>query len=353
MNKVNYFTDFTLEALTDYLKKNDQPGFRAKQLFEWFYNKNIYDWNEITNIPKSLRIDLSDKLPFIGTKVVKAYKSKDRTIKLGVQTNDGHIIETVAIPMTSYTTVCLSTQVGCSVKCKFCASGTNGFGRNLTVSEIIEQLWHIKQLPQFFHSSFNIVFMGMGEPLFNYDALKSAINILTDKNGWNIGIRRITISTCGVIDKIEAIANDFPQANLAVSLHAPNDLLRKQLMPYAPSNVSDLMKALKKYYEKTHRLITFEYVLLKGINDSNEIARELANYVKQLPAKINLIPYNQTHTNDNSDLICKPVTPVQMSRFSQKLELYGAHFTIRNSKGIDINSACGQLRHNTLSSHKE
>lgn len=336
--QISSLTDFSFVELENWFVKYGFKKFRAKQLWDWLYIRYVADYNQMTNLPKNVRAFLIDNLPILKTNVQKIHLAADKSEKRLIKLTDGDAIESVWIPMGNHATVCVSTQAGCPIGCKFCASGANGFNRNLSVGEIIEQVW----MPAAAHSRRgikNIVFMGTGEPFLNYNNLINAIKILNDHNGLNIGSRRMTVSTVGILNKIIDFARDVPQANLAVSLHATNDELRKKLIPNCPSKINDLLAALKEYYKITHRKITFEYVLIKDINDSLDFAAELVELIKKIPSKLNLIEYNKVNFNKFD-----PPNKKTVDSFLKSLINNGIDVTLRRKKGDDINAACGQLR---------
>jgi len=333
------FTNYTLPELEKWFVDNGMKKFRARQVWEWFYLHGADSYDKMSNLPKKTQEFLSENLPltqsFVDEIKIAGDDSEKRLVKLS---KDNEFVESVWIPMGSHATVCVSTQVGCPIKCSFCASGVDGLERNLTVGEIVEQVWHCSTA----HTRRgikNLVFMGMGEPFLNYDNLIKAIKILNNESGLKIGSRRMTISTVGIVKRIVDFGNDVPQSNLAVSLHATTDELRKKLIPGCPSSINALLSALSEYYRTTHRKITYEYVLLKGINDSLGHAAELAKIIKKVPSKINLIEYNKVDFNDYESPDKKTT-----DNFSNFLIKKGIDVAVRRKKGDDINAACGQLR---------
>jgi len=334
-----FFTDYNLPELEDQFAENGMKKFRARQLFDWFYVHGVDDYSEMSNLPKNFKKFLDDNFILKQSEVKEVKKAADESEKFLIKlARDEQFVESVWIPMGSHATVCVSTQVGCPIKCNFCASGALGFDRNLSAGEIVEQVWHCARA----HSRRgikNLVFMGMGEPFLNYDNLIKAIKILNEEKGLKIGARRMTVSTVGFPKKIINFANDAPQVNLAVSLHAPTDDLRKRLIPAAPTKIPELICALRDYFNITHRKITFEYVLLKGINDSLKQAAALAKIIKKVPSKINLIEYNKVEFNDY-----EPPAENVTEKFSKFLIKKGIDVTVRRKKGDDVNAACGQLR---------
>ncbi len=334
-----FLTDYTLPELEKWFVDNGMQKFRARQVWEWFYVRGADSYEKMTNLPKNVRALLLKKLPLIQTKVQEIKTAADDSEKRLIELcSDNDFVESVWIPMGSHATVCVSTQVGCPIGCSFCASGSEGFERNLTTGEIVEQVWH-SSIAHSRRGIKNLVFMGMGEPFLNYKNLVKAIKILNNENGLKIGARRMTISTVGIVNRIVDFGKDVPQSNLAISLHATNDTLRKQLIPNCPSTIDDLISALSEYFKMTHRKITYEYVLLKDINDSLEHAVELVKIIKKVPSKINLIEYNKVDFNDYESPGRKAV-----KNFSNYLYRKGIDVAVRRKKGDDINAACGQLR---------
>jgi 23S rRNA (adenine2503-C2)-methyltransferase len=286
--------------------------------------------------------ELKNVLLLRTTEIADVQHSLDGTEKYAIRLADGNIIEAVWIPMGRHATVCISSQVGCPVQCRFCASGADGLIRNLSAGEIVEQVWHICAAHPG-SDSLNIVVMGIGEPLYNYDAVSRALSILHDAEGLNIGWRRMTVSTTGVLHGITALASDAPQVNLAVSLHAPTDEQREKIIAHCPSNIRDLLVCLQEYYQTTHRNITYEYILLDGINDTHADAVKLASLTAAVPAKVNLIPYNTVPHGTY-----RPSPRKQVEQFAEWLEIQRVPVMIRRRKGDDIAGACGQLRQQTL-----
>lgn len=330
--------DFTLGDLKKKLKLIKVEPYRAAQIFSWIYKKNIASFTEMKNLSKEIIEKLGDRF-FIGKlKVKKHLKSKDKTEKFLFELEDGNLLETVLIPAKDRTTVCISTQAGCKFACAFCASGIKGFIRDLTVSEILGQIMILQN--DFKQNITNYVFMGMGEPLDNFDNLIDAIKIMNSKDAMNIGARRITVSTCGYVPGIEKLAKVDLQINLSVSLHAANNKLRDKLVPINKTYpIENLIDALEDYMDKGGRKITFEYVLIKGVNDSWNDAKELANITRILNAKVNVIPYSEVKFFSYA-----PIKEEEVLKFMEKLEKNGVNATVRKSKGKDISAACGQLK---------
>ncbi|NLF38997.1 23S rRNA (adenine(2503)-C(2))-methyltransferase RlmN [bacterium] len=332
------FTGWTFAETAAWCAAQGWPGFRAAQLWDWVYRKNAADGARMSNLSREMRAELSRRLVLMRTHVITTHTSSDRSEKRLIGLPDGEAVESVWIPMGAHATVCVSTQVGCPIRCAFCASGSEGYTRNLAAGEIVEQVLHAQHA----HARAavnNVVFMGMGEPLLNYDQFIRAVAILNDEHGMHIGARRMTVSTTGVIPGIRQLAHDAPQMNLAISLHATHDALRRRLIAHCPSTIFDLMRALEAYHRATGRDITFEYVLLAYVNDSQRDAQQLAALAHRVPSKVNVIPYNPVFSNE-----FQAPTEDQTAQFLRQLEHNQVHALVRRRKGVDINAACGQLR---------
>ncbi|MFH1857107.1 MAG: 23S rRNA (adenine(2503)-C(2))-methyltransferase RlmN [Candidatus Omnitrophota bacterium] len=329
--------NFSLPALKKEITDLEEPVYRAEQIFSWLYKKAADDFDGMENLPKPLRDKLNLNYYIGGVKLFKHLKSKDGTEKFIFELYDGNLIETVLIKSKVRKTVCLSTQVGCKFGCAFCASGLKKFVRNLSPSEIINQILFLRF--NFNHSITNYVFMGMGEPLDNYENVVKAIKIMNDDKGIGAGSRKITISTCGLIEGIEKLSKLGMQVNLSVSLHAADDKLRNELVPANKKHgLEKIIRACEKFKDKTGREITLEYILIKDKNDSPEDANELAEIAKRLNAKVNLIPYSFVQ-----GFHFKPPVREEVEKFCNKLLSRKIKATIRRSKGSDIQAACGQL----------
>ena len=329
----------TLAELTAALAELSEPAYRAKQLYAWMHVRLATAYEEMTNLPKSLREKLAERYPLtVLTKAVRLDSQLDGTKKYLFRLPDGNVIESVRMEYHHGVSVCISSQVGCRMGCTFCASTIGGLVRNLTPSEMAEQIYAITRDTGDRVS--NIVVMGTGEPLDNYDNLLAFLRIITDENGLHISQRNVTVSTCGLVPKLRSLADLNLAITPAISLHAPNDELRKKLMPVANSfSVRELIDAAKYYTEKTGRRMTFEYSLIAGVNDSGAQAKELAALLKGLSAHVNLIPVNPVSERDYKRSLVKNVL-----HFQKMLENEGIHVTIRRELGSDINAACGQLR---------
>jgi 23S rRNA (adenine2503-C2)-methyltransferase len=346
--------DFDLEGLAAFCERLGEKRFRAVQLFRWIHQKGVARFEDMTDLARSLR----DKLPGVcevrGLPVLSQQDSADGTIKWLFDVGDGNAVESVFIPEDDRGTLCVSSQAGCAVGCRFCSTGHQGFSRNLTTGEIVAQLWFAEHyLRRKFNTQerviSNVVMMGMGEPLQNYGALVPALKVMLNDHGYGLSRRRLTVSTSGVVPMIDRLAEDCPVA-LAVSLHAPNDPLRDHLVPINKKYpLTELLDACLRYLPAAPRdFITFEYCMLDGVNDQPEHAAQLVALLKQhggrgVPCKINLIPFNPF---PDSGLKCSPRAVVQA--FAQTLNGAGIVTTIRKTRGDDIDAACGQLAGDVL-----
>ena len=323
-----------------------EPSYRAAQLAEWLYEKRAQSWDAMTDLPRSLRDRLGCEfsLPKLG--VVRVLGSKDTTRKFLFRLSDGSLIESVLIPASpalygersDRQTICISTQVGCAYGCKFCASGLDGFSRNLTADEIVDQIIEVERATG--ESIDNIVFMGMGEPLANLTNLLAAIRIINAPWGLQIGARHITVSTSGLAPQIRKLADEPLQIRLAISLHGATDAVRSQIMPINRRyQIETLLSACDYYASRKKQRLTFEYILIAGVNDAEEEAHLLARHARRLSAKVNLIPYN---TVEGLEWTRPP--RVRQEQFLAILKHHGVAATLRREKGHDIAAACGQLR---------
>ena len=326
--------------LEEFCMQQGQPAFRAKQIFDWLYGKRVSSFDEMKNLPVPLRALLADHFVFHDLETLETSGSMGETRKFLFQLSDQELIETVIIPAPrrKKNTVCISGQVGCRFGCAFCASGQKGVVRNLTAGEIVGQV--MEAAKELGGRPDNVVFMGIGEPFDNYDAVMKSVRILNHPDGLNIGARKITVSTCGVVPGIERFAEEGLQVELSVSLHAPNEQIRSSIMPVNETwPMAELMDACAAYTEKTNRIITFEYTLIKDLNDSVEQARELVQLLRRFPCRVNLIPLSPVEEFDGE---C-PETET-MQAFFQTLENAHINTTLRDSKGSKLKAACGQLR---------
>jgi 23S rRNA (adenine2503-C2)-methyltransferase len=333
--------NLSFNELEQYFLSIDEKSYRAKQVFEWLYKQNVWSFDDIPIISKSLQEKLKENFFVENLEILKKEVSEDKTTKFLFNLTDGQKIETVLIPAETRTTACISTQAGCKFGCKFCASGIGGWVRNLTVAEILIQVLNVKEESKKHQSPLtNIVFMGVGEPLDNYENLMKAIRILNNQKAFNIGARRITVSTCGVIPKILELEKEDIQIGLAISLHGFDNESRSVLMPVNKKHpFNDLIGACREYQKKYRRQITFEYILIKDVTCTEKAVNALREAFRGLICKINLIPYNPVNEFDHATPSKK-----EMLSFRNKLEEARIPTTIRMPRGTDINGACGQLR---------
>lgn len=334
--------DYELDELKNKMTEIGEKTFRAEQIFKWIYSENVDTIDEMTNISIELRNKLKDNFELKRFKIIEKQKAKDGTIKYLFDLLDGNAIETVLMEYKYGKTICVSSQVGCKMGCKFCASTGISYIRNLSSGEILEQILKVEKDENTKIS--NIVFMGIGEPLDNYDNVIKAVKIINDPKGLNIGARHISISTCGLVPKIYKLAEENLQCTLSVSLHSTNNEKRSELMPVNRTyNIQELIKACKYYINKTKRRISFEYALVKGENDSIENSKELAKLLKGMICHVNLIPVNEIKKDGY-----KKSTNENIMKFRDDLNSRGIVATIRRELGSDIDAACGQLRRKNL-----
>jgi len=318
-----------------------QPSFRANQVWQWMWQKGVISFEEMTNIPKDIRIILDQNFSLYKMHVETKQISNDGTMKFGFRLFDGYLVEGVLIPQNDRMTACISSQVGCSLACSFCATAKLERKRNLFFDEIYDQVAFINQAAQehYQYNLSNIVYMGMGEPLLNYTQVSKSIEMITSAEGLNMSPKRITVSTAGISKMIKKLADDFPKINLALSLHAPNDVKRDKIMGINESNdLESLEEALKYWFEKTQNRPTLEYVLLKDFNDSATDAHQLARFARLTPSKINLIEYNPI-----GDGQFEKSSRQTTDDFVKVLEDKKLIANVRRSRGEDIDAACGQL----------
>ncbi|MDO4555274.1 MAG: 23S rRNA (adenine(2503)-C(2))-methyltransferase RlmN [Lachnospiraceae bacterium] len=327
------------EEMTDLMQTLGEKAFRAGQVYDWIHKKLIQNYDEMNNIPKSLRQKLSEHTQLHSIKEADRYVSEiDGTTKFLFELFDGNIIETVLMKYHHGNSVCISSQVGCRMGCRFCASTLDGLTRQLSVSELLNQIYYIQKTTG--ERVSNVVVMGTGEPFDNYENIVKFIKMLTDERGLHISQRNITVSTCGLVPKIYELAEEKLAITLAISLHAPNDELRKQLMPIANKySIEEILKACDAYIEATGRRITFEYSLVSGVNDSKEQARELCSKLKGKLCHVNLIPVNPIEERDY-----ERSNKESVKDFLSVLERKHINATVRREMGADIQAACGQLR---------
>lgn len=330
---------YSIDELKIVIKELGQPSFRAAQLTDWIYARNVRNYDDMTNLPKSLRIELTEKFPLYSPHILDTQISRDETRKFVVAYHDEACVETISLPSPDgRLTVCCSTQSGCPMDCAFCATGRAGFTRNLTAGEIVDQVLLVQE--QTGQRVSNIVAMGQGEPFLNYDQALEALRICNNKNLLNIGARHITISTCGIIPGIERFSYEPEQFTLAVSLHAAQQAVRDHLMPsISHYSLNQLKRALQQYGDRTNRRVTLEYAMIDKTNDSKDDLRALIDFCGGLLCHINLIPLN---TIEESSF--KPSAPFIVKQWFNTLHQHGIETTIRNSRGSDIAGACGQLK---------
>ena len=332
----------TLEDAEQFSVSQGWPRFRGEQVWRWVHDKGARTFEEMTNLSDATRADFAAKSQIGGLTVAEVQTSKDGTRKLRMVTRDGSSIESVLIPMGEHVTQCISSQVGCAVDCQFCATAKLGLKRNLDAGEIVDQVYLGRRLlaevaPE--SRLQNIVYMGMGEPLHNYDNLIQSLKILTHDKGAKLAHRRITVSTSGLVPKLERLGNETVRPNLAVSLNAPNDAVRDQIMPINRKwNIGKLLGALKAYPLEQRRRITFEYVLLAGVNDSIADARQLNGLLRGFKCKVNIIPYNP-----HPEAAYARPSAAAIDAFQNECKRLGLHTYLRIPKGDDIDAACGQL----------
>ncbi len=350
-------TELTRDELLAVFAALGEPKYRAEQVQKWVYQRGALALDAMTDLPKRLREGLAKEWAVASSRVATVSEAKDGTRKLLIAFADGECVEAVPIPDGERLTLCVSTQVGCPIRCVFCASGLGGLKRNLAAHEIVEQVLHATNDPSTRSARSgqariergsrpisNLVFMGMGEPLANYDAVVEALRVLSAPWGMGIGTNRITVSTVGLLDRVERFAEEEVATNLAVSLHAPNDEVRAQVIPLLKGvGVDALIAAAVKYRRQTGKDVTFEYVLLEGLNASEEHARELAARVRGTGCKVNLIPHNHVE-----EIPMHAPSHAACAAFEGILREAGVKCTIRRRRGDDVEAACGQLRLRSL-----
>ncbi|MEI8135168.1 MAG: 23S rRNA (adenine(2503)-C(2))-methyltransferase RlmN [bacterium] len=353
-NNPNNLFGLTKPEILAQLKKHlgDVPAYRADQVYRWLYAKRVKNYSEMTQLPTELREKLDAQFSIGSLKLSHQSTSTDGTIKFLFELWDGLQIESVLIPSemrdaqgeARRKTLCLSTQVGCPLDCKFCATASMKLKRNLTTSEIILQLFEVERLTG--EEITNTVFMGMGEPLLNYDNVVRSLRIMTDSELEILGAKRITVSTSGLPDEIRKFAHEGLGVKLALSLHATTDLLRSQLMPINRAHpIKDLLSAMDEFYKVTGIPITYEYILFEGLNDTEADARRLAKIARRLPSKVNVIPFHKIDFTHPQGLGAElhPASEEAFTRFNATLKSEGVHVMVRSSSGEDIEAACGQL----------
>ncbi len=339
---MNSIYDYTKEELENYFKEIGESKFRADQVFDWLYVKRVKTFDEMTNLKKDLIKYLKENLSTDRLKLVTVQKDID-VRKYLFELYDGNKIEAVLMNHDYGNSLCVSTQVGCNMGCRFCESGRLKKLRNLNAFELVLQILAVEE--DVGKRISHVVLMGIGEPFDNYDNVMRFINIINDPKGINIGIRHITVSTCGLVPKIREFTNEKTGVNLAISLHAPNDEIRNKIMPINKAyKVNDIIDAVKDYIKVTNRRVTFEYILLKGVNDTEKCAKELASLLKGLNCYVNLIPYNET-----SHIEYKTSDKVTINKFYDILKESNINVTIRREFGSKVSAACGQLRSEQIS----
>lgn len=337
MDKV-CISSFTLEQLTALMKELGQPGFRAKQVFHWIHQKLATEFSAMTDQPKALLAKLEADFYIAAPAIERRQQAKDGTVKYLLRMRDGNCIETVVMRYNYGNTVCVSTQVGCRMGCHFCASTQAGRVRDLTAGEIAAEIYTAQR--DIGERISHIVLMGIGEPLDNFDNVMDFLTIISSPEGVNIGMRNISLSTCGVVPMIDRLAEKKLQLTLSVSLHAPYNDIRTGMMPVNKAYPLEvLMPAVRRYQETTGRRVSFEYSMVRGVNDSDDCARQLAQLIRGMGAHVNLIPINPV---DGSPYSATDAANVQ--RFQKKLESLGVNATVRRRLGSEISAACGQLR---------
>ena len=329
--------NFTLKDLQDYFIDIGETKFRASQVFDWLYIKRVKSFDEMTNLKKDLIKYLNDNFTINTLTMLKKQEGKD-VIKYLFELYDGNKIEAVLMKHDYGNSICVSTEVGCNMGCRFCESGRLKKVRNLKSYELVEQILKVDE--DLGERISHVVLMGIGEPFDNYDNVMNFINIINDPKGINIGIRHITVSTCGIVPKIKEFTNEKTGVNLAISLHAPNDEIRDKIMPINKVyKIKDIMDVVKEYIKATNRRVTFEYILLDGVNDTKKCALELSKLLKGINCYVNLIPYNET-----SHIEYKTSKKVTINEFYDILNKNNINVTIRKEFGSNVSASCGQLR---------
>jgi 23S rRNA (adenine2503-C2)-methyltransferase len=330
--------DLTFDELQALGAEFGAPAFRARQIWRWLYVANASDWHAMTDLPSALRRSLAARYPLDAARLAQTAGGGTATGKFLIELADGERIEAALIPAAERLTLCVSSQVGCRYHCAFCASGQNGWRRHLSTGEIVSQFrlaWRAAA-----RKPTHVVFMGVGEPLDNYDAVRGAVLRLNDAAGLAVAARRITLSTCGLAPAIERLAGETPHIELSVSLHAPDDELRSRLMPINRQyGLATLLRACRRYAERTGRIVTFEYTLIRNVNDATAQARALARLLRTLPCRVNLIPLSPVPEYPE-----RPAAAGTAALFIEILRQSGINATLRRSRGSDIDAACGQLR---------
>ena len=341
MNYMQTILDLNLKQMEEMLKEAGQKPYRAKQIYSWLYRKRVSSFDEMSDLPATLICWLKERYTINALQEIERQVARDQTTKFLFELQDGASVEAVLMHFHFGKSLCITSQVGCNMGCTFCASGLLKKQRNLTAGEMVDEVLYVqKELDSRGERVDNIVIMGTGEPFDNYDNVINFCAIVNSDHGLAIGARHITISTCGIVPRIDDFAAGHYQYNLAISLHAPNDELRSRLMPVNRAYpLAELMAALKRYSVDNHRRLTFEYILLDGVNDSDETAIQLADLIRGMNAYVNLIPYNQVDENGYLS-----VNEKKALHFYDVLMKHGVKATLRSRHGDDIDAACGQLR---------
>ncbi len=340
-NSTTDIRSLTLDEIKTLVAEVGEKPYRAKQLWEWLWKKHAHSWEAMSDLPKAFRAQLAERAVLRPLTLAEEQVSKDGTVKCAFKTWDGHVVEGVLIPTPTRLTACISSQIGCSLTCSFCATGKLKRIRNLEAAEIVDQVVMIDRLAQKYHKQglTNIVYMGMGEPLLNYANTMASAERISAEDGLGMGARRITVSTAGIAKMIRKLADDGARFNLALSLHAANDAKRDRIMPINEQNsLGELKDALRYYTRTTRKEVTFEYILLRGFNDSLADAQELVKYASDVHAKVNLIEYNPIDAGGFGRTDAQDA-----EAFQQYLDKKGIIARIRRSRGRDIDAACGQL----------
>ena len=347
---MNSIFNYTIDELGTYFESIGDKKFRATQIFEWLYRFRVDSFDKMTNVPKKALATLNENFEINELKIIRLQKSSDGTRKYLFELSDGKLVETVLMRHNYGNSICVSTQVGCNMGCAFCASGELGKVRNLELSEMVLQVLLVqKDLDVENERISNIVVMGTGEPFDNYDNLLRFLSVVNYPKGLEIGARHITVSTCGIVPKIKEFANFPLQINLAISLHASNDTIRSEIMKINRKyKIAEIIEAVKEYLSVTNRRVTFEYILIKDINDSLSHAEELARLLKDTLCYVNLIPYNEVITKP-----FKQTSHEHAEKFFSVLRKRGINATLRMEHGADIDAACGQLRAKVIKENKE
>ncbi|BFJ84021.1 23S rRNA (adenine(2503)-C(2))-methyltransferase RlmN [Ruthenibacterium sp. CLA-JM-H11] len=331
-------SSFTLEQLTSFVKEQGQPAFRAKQIFHWLHQRGVHSFSEMTDQPKTFLAQLEEKCLIETLSIERRQQSRDGTVKYLFRLPDGNCIETVWMQYSYGNTVCVSSQVGCRMGCRFCASTQGGRVRNLTAGEIAGEIY--AAMADMGQRVSHIVLMGIGEPLDNFDNVMDFLSIISSPEGVNIGMRNISLSTCGLVPMIEKLAQRHLQLTLSISLHAPLNEMRSAMMPVNDAYpVEQLIDACRSYQRETGRRISFEYAMVHGVNDSDATAQELARLIRGMGAHVNLIPINPVDGSPYS-----ATDAANVKRFQETLLKLGVNATVRRRLGSDISAACGQLR---------